>query len=243
VQGTTGTPGTLTLSGAAPSLLLAVSGDYAADSFIATPGSTDTIVTLVPCFLAGTRIATATGDERVEALVVGTRMRCLFRGLAPIVWIGRRRIDVRRHADPRRVWPVLIERGAFADHVPCRDLLLSPDHAVFVDGVLIPVRYLINHRSIRQLPMNEVTYYHVELARHDVLLAEGLAVESYLDTGDRWTFANGNGPLSLHPDFATRMAEAMGCAPLVLTGPELARARQHLQQRIGQTGVARAVSA
>ena len=50
----------------------------------------------------------------------------------------------------------------------------SPDHAVFIDGVLIPVRYLINGRTIVQEPADEVTYYHVELPRHDVIFAEGL---------------------------------------------------------------------
>jgi hypothetical protein len=36
-----------------------------------------------------------------------------------------------------------------------------------------------------------VTYYHVELAAHDVILAEGLLCESYLDTGNRAAFVNG----------------------------------------------------
>ena len=31
--------------------------------------------------------------------------------------------------------------------------------------------------------MKEVTYYHVECDRHAVIVAEGLAVESFLDTG------------------------------------------------------------
>jgi len=52
--------------------------------------------------------------------------------------------------------------------------------------------------------MDEVTYYHVELDDHDLLLAEGLPVESYLDTGDRSNFENGGGPIALHPDFSTR---------------------------------------
>ena len=33
-----------------------------------------------------------------------------------------------------------------------------------------------------------MTYYHVELSTHDVILAEGLATESYLDTGNRAAF-------------------------------------------------------
>ena len=58
---------------------------------------------------------------------------------------------------------------------PRRDLLLSPDHAVFVDGVLIPVRYLLNGATDRAgAGGSGSTYWHVELESHDVLLAEGL---------------------------------------------------------------------
>ena len=62
---------------------------------------------------------------------------------------------------------------------------------MFVDGVLIPIRHLVNGRSIREQPVEAVTYWHVELDRHDIMLAEGLPCESYLDTGNRAAFANG----------------------------------------------------
>jgi hypothetical protein len=121
---------------------------------------------------------------------------------------------------------VRIAAGAFGASRPCRELWLSPDHAVYVGDVLIPVKYLINGVSIAQVPMDEVTYYHVELPRHSVLLAEGLAAESYLDTGDRSNFANHGGPIMLYPDFASRAWDANGCAPLVVTGPELDAAKR-----------------
>ncbi len=144
----------------------------------------------------------------------------------PVTWIGHRHVDSTRHPEPRKVWPVRITAGAFGPGRPCRDLFLSPDHAVYVEDVLIPVKYLINGATIAQVPRNEVTYYHVELPEHSVLFAEGLPAESYLDTGDRSNFANGGGPIALYPDFATRAREARGCAPLVVTGPELAAARR-----------------
>jgi hypothetical protein len=59
-----------------------------------------------------------------------------------------------------------------------------------------------------------------------VLLAEGLAVETYLDTGDRSNFANGGGPIALYPDFGLRISDAAGCAPLVVSGPRLDVARR-----------------
>ncbi|HEX5328245.1 MAG TPA: Hint domain-containing protein [Acetobacteraceae bacterium] len=66
----------------------------------------------------------------------------------------------------------------------------------------MPIRQLINGATIAQVPRDQVTYYHIELSRHDVLLAENLPAESYLDTGNRGMFENAGAPLILHPDFA-----------------------------------------
>jgi hypothetical protein len=134
-------------------------------------------------------------------------------------------VDCTQHPEPHKVWPVRIRAGAFGQGRPCDDLWLSPDHALFVGDVLIPVKYLVNGVTIAQVPVQEVTYYHVELSHHAVLLAEGLPAESYLDTGDRTNFANGGGPITLYPDFSSRVWDAEGCAPLVVTGPQLDSAR------------------
>ncbi|MBN9509467.1 MAG: Hint domain-containing protein [Alphaproteobacteria bacterium] len=84
-----------------------------------------------------------------------------------------------------------------------RDLRLSPDRAVFVDGALVPVRYLLNGTTIVQEPPQSVSYFHPELDAHDVLRADGLPCESYLDTGNRGASANGGTLAQTHPDFAT----------------------------------------
>src|SRR5580658_1153527 len=137
----------------------------------------------VACFAAGTRIATEADLVAVESLHVGDRVRTRRGDTAAIVWIGQRNVDCRHHPDPGTVCPVRVLAGAFGPGLPSRDLWLSPDHAVFVEGVLIPIHCLINGGTIRQIVVPEVTYYHVELPAHDVILAEGLPVESYLDTG------------------------------------------------------------
>ncbi|HEX5326946.1 MAG TPA: Hint domain-containing protein, partial [Acetobacteraceae bacterium] len=195
---------------------------------------------LVTCFAAGTRIRTTDGETAVEHLRVGELLP-VARGAEPraIRWIGRRHIDCRRHPDPRLVWPVLVAAHAFAESTPARDLLLSPDHAVFAGGVLVPVKYLINGCTIRQTAQDDVTYYHIELDRHDVILAEGLAVESYLDSGDRGRFENGGGPTSLYPDFSALRWEALGCAPLMITGPEVEQVWLTLAARAGELGDAK----
>jgi hypothetical protein len=146
-------------------------------------------------------------------------------GFAEVIWVGRREVDCARHPAPRQVWPVRVAAGAFGARRPHSELWLSPDHAVFVNEVLIPIKHLINGSTIAQVRVERVTYHHIELAQHDVLLAEGLPAESFLDMRDGTNYANRAGPVRLYPDFSARMWEAFGCARLVATGPEIVAAR------------------
>ena len=188
-----------------------------------------------PCFLQGTRILTARGEIPVEALRVGDRVPGLRgRPMAEIRWIGHRRVDCRRHPKPPDVQPVRIAAEAFGPDLPHRALFLSPDHAVFTGGALIPVRYLVNGSSVARVAHDFATYWHVELDAHGVMLAEGLPAESYLDTGNRGAFG-GEVP-ELHPDFARRIWRDQGCAPLVAAGAELAAARAVLRSRATELG-------
>ncbi len=95
----------------------------------------------------------------------------------------------------------------------------------------MPVKALVNGLNVTQLNRDSVTYYHVELAAHDVIFAERLPVESYLETGNRSGFENGGPAMLLHPDFAQARREAESCAPFTEAGPMVAAARQRLCQR------------
>jgi len=190
-----------------------------------------------PCFVAGTRIATARGEVPVEALRVGDRVVALrSRRFAEVTWLGHRRLECADHPRGHDVWPVRVAAGAFATDMPHRDLLLSPDHALFLDGGLVPVRYLINGATITQEPVAKVTYWHVELPSHDVLLANGLPAESFLDTGNRGLFANSIGPLRTHPVVARRMWEARACAPMQLDPAAHVALRRRLLARAAVLG-------
>jgi T5SS/PEP-CTERM-associated repeat protein len=199
----------------------------------------------VQCFAAGTRIRCDRGEVAVEDVRAGDRAwSVLGQTYAPVVWVGHRHVDCARHPRPQAVWPVRVSAGALGPGIPARDAWLSPDHAVYIDGVLVPVRHLANGGSIAQERRDSVTYYHVELDRHDVILAEGLPAESYLDTGGRSNFANGGGVTALHPDFgrAGDVWEMAGCAPLVVTGPELEGIKKTLEAAAHGAGSAHAAS-
>jgi hypothetical protein len=146
---------------------------------------------VVACFAAGTRIATESGEVAVELLSTRDLLRLADSGTAVIQWIGRRRVDCRRHSRQDEVQPVRVIAHAFGFDRPARDLWLSPDHAVFVENALVPIRYLLNGATVRQEDVDSVTYWHIELPGHGVLLTEGLPCESYLDTGNRVALTEG----------------------------------------------------
>ena len=159
----------------------------------------------------------------------------------PIRWIGYRHIDLTRHPKPEQARPIRIAAGAFDEDVPSRDLYLSPDHAVLLDGLLIPVRLLRNDASVvRDTVCDHVTYYHIELDAHDLVLAEGLAAESYLDTGNRGMFDNTATP-QLHPMFTNDQArrEAESCAPFAAEACRVEPAWRRLVERARRCGWAR----
>ncbi|MDE2006279.1 MAG: Hint domain-containing protein, partial [Rhodospirillales bacterium] len=199
---------------------------------------------LIPCFAAGTRLAGAHGAVAVEDLRPGDLLRTASGALRPVRWIGQRAIDLARHPDPHRAQPIRVAADAFADGIPARDLLLSPDHAVFDRGRLIPIRLLVNGSTItRETGYRRITYYHVELDSHDLLLAEGLTAESYLDCGNRGIFANAGEPLILHPDFRDPAAQqayrlAASCAQLADAADEVKPVWFRLADRAAALGMA-----
>jgi hypothetical protein len=193
-------------------------------------------ITGAPCFGRGTMIATLDGDVAVEDLREGDLVLTVSGEAKPLIWTGSRSVNVARHPRPENVRPVCIRRGAFSPNVPSRDLTVSPDHNVFVDGVLIPAKCLVNGRNVVLSDVETVDYHHIELASHDVVYAEGLEVETYLDTGNRTSFA-GEGVVTAYPDFSSAPDqnyfawEAAGYARLVLDGPELDLTRARLAER------------
>jgi Ca2+-binding RTX toxin-like protein len=149
----------------------------------------------VVCFAEGTRIVTPSGEVEVENLRAGDMVLAMRNGQAgfePLRWVGFMDVAVPRDAAmAAKTAPILIKAGAIAPGMPARDLRVSPDHAMEVDGHLIPAKHLVNGSSIIQESWcRRVRYFHLELEAHGLLLSEGTWSESYLDDGNRHAFNN-----------------------------------------------------
>jgi len=143
------------------------------------------------CFVTGTGIATPSGDVAVESLKIGDMLTLSDGRTTPVAWIGISTVST-LFADPLRALPIRIKQDALGEGLPVRDLLLSPDHALFLDGILVQAGALINGTSIvREEDMPEVfSYYHVEVADHSLILAENIPAETFVDNVSRMAFDN-----------------------------------------------------
>jgi Hint domain len=150
----------------------------------------------------------------------------------PIKWIGRRSYGGRLTLGRKDILPVCIKAGALADNVPKRDLWISPNHAMYLDSVLIEARDLINGASIVQAERVEtVQYIHIELDSHDVIIAEGALAESFIDDDGRGLFHNAHEYRALYPDATNEVLQY--CAPRLRDGYELEAARRRIALRAG----------
>ncbi len=167
----------------------------------ADTAGTGTLLETAQCFCPGTLVATEHGETPVEELRIGDCVRTAEGETRPIAWIGRCTIAT-RFADPMRCLPIRVKAGALAERTPSRDLLISPDHALMIDGVLIHAGALVNGASIvRETRVPEVfVYYHVELHDHSLILAENAAAETFVDNVDRFNFDNWAEHEALYPD-------------------------------------------
>ncbi len=202
----------------------------ALNTFTDANGGTIVTADAVACYATGTRILTETGERPVETLAVGDCVVTAAGAVRPIRWIGHRSYRGRFLAARRDHMPVCIAAGALADGVPMRDLFVSPKHAMFIDGLLVPAAALVNGASITQLRTVEtVEYWHVELDTHDVLLAEGAPAESFIDDDSRAMFHNSDDYTARYPD--AHAAAALYCAPRVKQGSALEAIRTRLALR------------
>ena len=229
--------GTVTLSDGAVLVLSNISStNWFADTVGDGAGGTDVFLSDTPCYCRGTLILTDRGEIAVEQLTIGDRVATLSGEAKAIKWIGRRSYDGRFVTGNRTILPICIVAGALADGIPSRDLRVSPEHALHLDGLLLPARLLVTGTTIAQCDtIDQLEYFHIELDRHDVIYADGAAAETYVDCDNRGMFQNG-------VEFAARYphdvpAPWQFCAPRVEPGaPELGPVRAKLLARAVRLG-------
>ena len=236
---TTATPGTFS-SGITPLVLkddgttvatLNLDGNYQGDAFKVTQNAGSYDVT-TPCYCRGTLIRTERGEVPVEGLTIGRKVLTKSGKERPIKWIGRRSYCGRFIMGRKDVLPICIKAGALDDRVPLRDLWLSPHHALYLDGMLIEAKDLVNGVTIvRADRVEKVEYFHIELETHDVIIAEGALAESFIDDDSRGMFSNVQEYRQLYGDVATGLAQF--CAPRAEDGYRVEAVRQRIALRAG----------
>jgi hypothetical protein len=203
----------------------------------------------VVCFTEGTRIVTPNGEASVENLRAGDMVLAMRGGQAgfeALRWVGFLDVAVPRNAAmAAKSAPILIKASALAPGMPARDLRVSPDHAMEIDGHLIPAKHLVNGSSIIQESWcRRVRYFHLELEAHGLLLSEGTWSESYLDDGNRNAFNNA-ALTGLFLDFEAGRSQGQyddrACLPVLRQGLKLIEIHGRIALRaeeLRQTGKA-----
>ena len=141
------------------------------------------------CFCGGTKILTPTGYQEVAALEAGDLVLTDAGQAKPIVWVGRSEVTLSELLRAPERWPVCIAAHAIAPGVPSSDLLVSAQHRVVLadttaellfgeERVLVAAKHLVGLIADWVKPVAAVTYHHILLERHDMLMSNGLATES-----------------------------------------------------------------
>ena len=189
-------------------------------------------IEIVACYCRGTMILTPAGEVAVEELRIGDSVTTYAGQARPVKWIGRRSYDGRFVAGRRDVLPIRFRPGSLGPNVPHRELCVSPHHAMFLDGALVPAELLVNGVSVVQEDVVETGRVFPCRARdHDVLIAEGAPAESFVDRDSRQMFHNAAEFAALYPE---RDGTVMpSCAPRLEPGAELLRIRAEIDARAG----------
>jgi hypothetical protein len=186
----------------------------------------------VPCYCAGTLIRRPRGQTKVEKLKIGDKIMTMSGVARPIKWIGRRSYSGRFVIGRKDILPVCFKPGSLDDNIPKRDLWISPHHAMYLEGVLIEAKDLVNGVSIVQAEhVEKVEYFHIELNSHDVIIAEGALSETFIDDDSRGMFHNADEYSTTYP--GARSVPARYCVPRLADGYEVETARRRIEARAG----------
>ena len=144
------------------------------------------------CLTAGTLVDTPDGPRAVETLKVGDLVTTLDHGPRPVLWIHSETLHFGPGGADETQRPIRIQRGALGPGLPARPLSVSPQHRLLVASPIAGRMFgarevLVPAAKLRGLPgigpdrsAALVRYLHLFFGTHEVLLAEGAPVESFL---------------------------------------------------------------
>ncbi len=177
-----------------------VQNDVTGHYFLLTPvnglhNQTFTVNTTDPftfCYAAGTQIATPQGERNVEDLKIGDLVSTVDGRNVPVLWLGHQTIHKCFKGWKGQL--VRIRAGAFGKGLPHSDLLVTGDHGMVLDGLVINASALVNGDTIDWVPLadfpDSYSIYHIETEAHEVILANGAASETFIDCPGRQGFDN-----------------------------------------------------
>ncbi len=202
----------------------------------ATPGSTvganraHHYAINIACYLQGTLIRTPAGEQAVEMLRAGDSVVTLDGSAKTVKWIGHRSYEAEFGASEAFVRPVVFKAGSLGGGLPVRDLKVSPQHGMLIDGAMVPAAALVNGVSIvRDQNPGDVSYFHIELDGHEAVFAEGAASETFVDHDSRAMFDNADEYNLIYGTSAPRPAEQ----PRLEEGFQLSAIRRRLAEIAG----------
>ncbi len=145
---------------------------------------------VIPCFTPGTQITTPMGQCLVEELAVGDLVMTRDSGMQPIRWVGRRDLGLGDLMVLPSLRPILIAKGALGEGLPRRDMRVSPQHRMLIQGalpemlfgeseVLVAAVHLVGMPGISQAAPRGISYIHVMCDRHEIICADGCWTESF----------------------------------------------------------------
>ena len=158
-------------------------------TFSASPSDYQDLPTYV-CFANGTMILTRRGQVAVEYLKVGDEVLTMDNGYQPIRWNGSRQLKAANLADHPNLQPIRIKAGALGLGLPESDLIVSPQHRIFIrsivaqrmfgaNEILVPAKRLVDLDRIDvDWSASSVTYNHFLLRRHEIVFSNGAPTES-----------------------------------------------------------------
>ena len=147
---------------------------------------------IAPCFAKGTLISTINGDVVVEKLLVGDEVRTLDNGYKKILWLGNKKLCDSSLKSKPKLLPIRIKKGALGGGLPLCDLIVSPQHRIFVrskvsermfgkDEILIPAKYLVELNGVDVISKcREIEYFHILFDQHEIIYSNGAPTESLL---------------------------------------------------------------